>query len=304
MISWKDYGDLYIGSLNNKRVSVISKSGSMWRASGIINGTDRDKDRLIESINTTLNEYALGAGFSMSGGQSIYPGGMRGGRINRGGFNTSLYGGGDNSMYTYDIVPLTRKLEQPESSFNDNWDKISMYPGETVRGKMVNDRSDEWITGELVSVIKSQDGTVLYLIVQDEKDNIRKNIDPTTVSTYTKLHSIENKDLYSEDDLAMQSKNANDDKLVKEGINSYSDNDILVESDNDVILSLPELRKKYKMAHITMKMKKPGLYFVKVDIRTQGDKIEPLGKLKGLVRKEEGIKFLNKILSKKYDGYY
>ena len=72
------------------------------------------------------------------------------------------------------------------------------------------------------------------------------------------------------------------------------------------ILTLDELKRKYPDAIFTMNKNKnfKDKYFVKLEIKTQGDKIEYIGALKGPVSEEEGLKFLNNIVNKNYDKYY
>lgn len=71
-------------------------------------------------------------------------------------------------------------------------------------------------------------------------------------------------------------------------------------------LSLPELKKKYPNAKLTLKKlyKFNDGYFARLDIITQGGKSEYLGALKGPVSMKNALAFFNSTLSKEYDKYY
>lgn len=68
-------------------------------------------------------------------------------------------------------------------------------------------------------------------------------------------------------------------------------------------LSLEELKKKYPEMIFTFDKKDRG-YFARVDIRTQGGKVEYLGAIKGQVPYKDGLKFLNNQARNNYDKYY
>lgn len=71
----------------------------------------------------------------------------------------------------------------------------------------------------------------------------------------------------------------------------------------DEILSLEDLRKKYKNIIFTMSKEKKG-YIVRADIKKQSEKTEYLGALKGYVSEKQGLEFLNRIAKTNYDKYY
>lgn len=105
---------------------------------------------------------------------------------------------------------------------------------------------------------------------------------------------------YEEDDIVNFLMDSYDEVRVlsSEEFNKYEDDMIFYN------LTIEELKSKYPNALITMEEKKPGLYYVRADVKTQGGNVEYLGAIKGLVTKDEGLKFLNNIIKKKYDGYY
>jgi len=225
-INWVEIKEnkAYRGMIDNDPVYFLYENNGTWCLDGIYSNKDISKSKLIECAQEKLNEYGLGNSFSMSGGgQRTYPGG-RFGQINRGGFHNSMYGGSDNSMYTYDIIPLNSILQQKINT-NEDPDEVMIYPGETVQGKELNKRSEEWIIGTLVSINKSELGTNNFFVVQDEKDNIRKKLDPTTVSVYTKLHNSEKRgmmDVVNFEDADEFSKL----KVVKEGLETYVEDNL------------------------------------------------------------------------------
>jgi hypothetical protein len=49
---------------------------------------------------------------------------------------------------------------------------------------------------------------------------------------------------------------------------------------------------------------KPGGYFVRVDIKTQGGELKYIGSLRGTVSKEKALEFLNSTIDDNYDKYY
>lgn len=215
----------YRGLINGSPVFFLYESEGIWNLEGICSNKDINKQKLINYASKKINEYGLGNSFSMSGGgQRIYPGG-RFGQVNRGGFHNSMYGGSDNSMYTYDIIPLNSFLQQKATS-NDDPDAVQIYPGETVQGKELNKREEDWIIGTLISINKSAMGTDNYFVVLDNKDNIVKKLDPTTTSVYTKLHNSEIRgmmDVIDVEDTDTSSKLL----VVKEGLENYLSDDII-----------------------------------------------------------------------------
>jgi len=191
-ITWIELAEnkSYRGVVNDTPLFLLYEISGVWNLEGVHSDKDINRNKMFDLAQTKLNEYGLGNSFSMSGGgQRIYPGG-RFGQVNRGGFHNSMYGGSDNSMYTYDIIPLNSVLQQKTNS-NENPDAVQIYPGETVQGKELNKRSNDWIVGTLVSIKKSDIGTDNYFMVLDNKDSILKKLDPTTTSVYTKLHNSE-----------------------------------------------------------------------------------------------------------------
>jgi hypothetical protein len=78
---------------------------------------------------------------------------------------------------------------------------------------------------------------------------------------------------------------------------------MLKEQSHKELLSLSELRKKYPEAVLTMDTK-PGGYFVRVDIKTQGGELKYIGSLRGTVSKEKALEFLNSTIDDNYDKYY
>jgi hypothetical protein len=217
-------GKSYRGIVNNSPVFFLYESNGIWNLEGIYSNKDINKDKLMKCAKTKINEYGLGNSFSMSGGgQRIYPGG-RFGQVNRGGFHNSMYGGQDNSMYTYDIIPLNSILQQKPTS-NDDPDAVQIYAGETVQGKELNKREDKLITGTLISINKSAMGTDNYFVVLDNDDNILKKLDPTTTSVYTRLHNSEYRAML--DVVDFDNADANSKLLsVKEGVENYLSKDI------------------------------------------------------------------------------
>jgi hypothetical protein len=191
-INWieKNSG-VFNGEVNGAVEFVLYENGGVWNLVGLMSNKSIDMNEMIDYAERSLNEYALGAAFSIGGGgQSIYPRG-RFGMVNRGGFNTSIYGGSNNSMYTYDIVPLNRSLEQRVSTFDDAQDAVQIYPGETVQGKELNRRDGKWIIGSLQKKVSGENGTLLYFEVLDRESSTIKRLDPTSVSVFTKLHNSE-----------------------------------------------------------------------------------------------------------------
>ena len=214
----------YRGVIDGSPVFFLYESDGIWNLEGIHSDKDISRNKMFDRAQAKLNEYGLGNSFSMSGGgQRIYPGG-RFGQVNRGGFHNSMYGGSDNSMYTYDIIPLNSILQQKLTT-NDDPDEVQIYPGETVQGKELNVRSKDWIIGTLLSKNKSSMGTDNYFLVLDSKDNITKKVDPTTVSVYTKLH---NSEMRAQMDIADFAETDANSKLlvVKEGLENYISKDI------------------------------------------------------------------------------
>ena len=69
-------------------------------------------------------------------------------------------------------------------------------------------------------------------------------------------------------------------------------------------INFEELQKKYPNAVITCDEKKPGRFFVRVDIKTQGGETEYVGALKGLVTKDQAVEFITNTLTNNYDKYY
>ena len=214
----------YRGVVDNTPIYFLYENNNTWNLEGICSNKDINKNKLIEYAESKLNEYGLGNSFSMSGGgQRIYPGG-RFGQVNRGGFHNSMYGGSDNSMYTYDIKPLNSILQQ-KPTFNEDPNAIQIYVGETVQGKELNKREEKWITGTLISINKSAIGTDNYFVVLDNDDNILKKLDPTTTSVYTKLHNSERRGMM--DVVNFEDNDANSKLLVvKEGVENYLSKDI------------------------------------------------------------------------------
>lgn len=214
MINWTEKGrGVFRGEVNGKLAYVLYEISGAWHLDGLVSNSSLSLKEILSYAESAVNEYASGVGFSVKGGgQSIYTN-NRFRAINRGGFNTSMYGGSNNSMYTYDIVPLNRTLQQPASEFNERPDEVKIYPGETVMGKVMNDRSGKLITGVMTKRIANSDGNVIYYEVLDRETGTTKKIDPTSVAVYNKLHNSEINSSIGLDDTM---------RVVSENLKQYS----------------------------------------------------------------------------------
>jgi hypothetical protein len=217
---------VFNGEVDGAVQFVLHESDGVWNLDGLASNKSIVLKEMLDYAQSSLNEYALGAAFSIGGGgQSIYPRG-RFGMVNRGGFNTSIYGGSNNSMYTYDIVPLNRSLEQRVSSFDENPDAVQIYPGETVQGKELNRRGEKWIIGSLQKKVMGENGTILYFEVLDRESSTIKRLDPTSVSVFTKLHNSEKRtamDVSALDEV--------EPKKISESLHDYVGNTDIIEED-------------------------------------------------------------------------
>jgi hypothetical protein len=113
-----------------------------------------------------LNEY----GFGFSSQPKYYQRGMGGG------FGGSSDSGGPNTMYTYSIVPLNKKLE-PKPSENEFSETINV--GDIIKGKEIN-KGKEYI-GSVLKLVKSPyNNTLMYYLILDKKNKVKVKIDPST----------------------------------------------------------------------------------------------------------------------------
>lgn len=217
----------YRGYLNGEAVCLLYECAGSWQLEGICSNRDNTKESLMTYAEEKINEYGLGGSFSMGGGgQTIYPSG-RFGQPNKGGFNASLYGGTNNSMYTYDIVPLNRSLQQKASELNDSEDEVPIYPGETIQGKELNKRSKTWVVGVLTKIERSEANTINAYVVQDIKTQELKRLDPTTVSVFTKLHNSQKRNVLATEyfDETEPAKTTNESLIVNEELERYIEDD-------------------------------------------------------------------------------
>lgn len=132
-----------------------------------------------KTVQDTLNEYAYGAGFSMSSG-GHFSGGMSG--TTRGGFGGAWNMGGPNMMYTYEIKPLNHTLEQkPVIDIDPNVEQI--YVGSKIRGTVVRSNATpekKKIVGIVHKIVQTDNGSIKYYIVQDQATQEHVKIDPLT----------------------------------------------------------------------------------------------------------------------------
>lgn len=216
----------YRGMLGDHPLFLLYENKGVWNLDGIFTDKSIHKNSMFDRAQQAVNEYGMGSSFSMGGGgQRIYPG-TRFGQVNRGGYNNSMYGGNDNSMYTYSIIPLNSLLQQRSIS-NENPDEVIIYPGETVKGKELNKKDKKWIVGTLLSIKKSINGTTNYFLVLDNTDKIVKKVDPTSSFVFTKLHNSElRKDIDSFDLDLEKDSTGTELPAVKENIEIYLDKSI------------------------------------------------------------------------------
>jgi len=137
-------------------------------------------------VKETLYEYG-GAGFAYGGGSSIFPS-NRGGQSNRGGFGGAANLGGPNMMYTYEIKPLNKTL-QPEIYGEEGIENIHI--GSDISGYEMNKKDGKLHVGTVMSVVKSDNGSLNYYIILDPNTSIKMKIDPTTALLISKLDGVD-----------------------------------------------------------------------------------------------------------------
>jgi len=131
---------------------------------------------MVKLVKETLYE-TVGAGFSQSSGF-------------RGGFGGSLHGGfgggsnlgGANTMYTYEIKPLTHTLEQPTQSLQDSTEEIKI--GSRIIGHIIPSNAypnNKKITGIITNIIYASNNALKYYIVQDEASQKQTRVSPIGV---------------------------------------------------------------------------------------------------------------------------
>ena len=141
------------------------------------------KAKLVKDL---LKEYG-GAGFSYGGGSSLFPS-NRGGQSNRGGFGGASNLGGPNMMYTYEIKPLNKTLE-PEVFTGDGNEII--HTGLDISGQELNKRDNKLHVGNVLKIVKSENGTLKYYLIFNPKTATPMKIDPTTAMLISKLDGVD-----------------------------------------------------------------------------------------------------------------
>lgn len=119
-----------------------------------------------------------GAGFSFTGGAVKGMGGT-----SRGGFGGANNLGGPNMMYTYEIKPLNHTLEQKPSDVGDQVPKVQI--GSKVSGVPFRSNatpSPKRISGIIKKIVKTEDNSIKYYIIQNELTQNFVKIDPLTTS--------------------------------------------------------------------------------------------------------------------------
>lgn len=125
---------------------------------------------------------AYGAGFSLSGG---FRGGSGG--TARGGFGGGSNLGGPNMMYTYEIKPLNHTLEPKrvdEVPFVQNIQIGSKIKGQQILSN-ININKNRSIIGIVRQIVKTDNNSLKYYIVQDEATQEIVKIDPLTSKLIT-----------------------------------------------------------------------------------------------------------------------
>lgn len=97
-------------------------------------------------------------------------------------------------------------------------------------------------------------------------------------------------------------------KYRDELLNDMGYNTMTLDKNKDIdklkeSINIDDLRNKYPNMIFTFDKNDKG-YFVRADIKTQGNKKEYLGALKGPVTKEVGLKWLKNMAESEYDKYY
>ena len=160
-----------VSQVINKHVLMVdSEDGREIRVVELLDGGWMERD---ETRALTVHEWG-GAGFSY--GSSIFPV-NRGGQMNRGGFGGANNLGGPNMMYTYEIKPLNRLL-QPKPNEVDDFERI--HDGHVIEGEELNKKNGKILVGTVLQTVYADDGSIKYYVIIDEKDSIKKKIDPTT----------------------------------------------------------------------------------------------------------------------------
>ena len=148
-----------------------------------------------------INEWG-GAGFSMS--SSIFPM-NRGGQVNRGGFGGAFNAGGPNMMYTYEIKPLNRILQQKPSKVKG---QETIKLGDRIYGKRVNDKDGKTRHGVIIKIGASPTGALKFYVILDDKTNTVMKIDPTTATLVTGEYAIDPRNtMFTKDYFDMKRRN-------------------------------------------------------------------------------------------------
>lgn len=121
-----------------------------------------------------------GAGFSQTGG---FRGGLGG--TSRGGFGGGSNLGGPNMMYTYEIKPLNHSLEPKRAQEAPAIQTIQI--GSKIQGRKIlsniNLDGKKSITGIVKKIVKTDNNSLKYYLVQDEATQEIVKIDPLTATT-------------------------------------------------------------------------------------------------------------------------
>ena len=120
-----------------------------------------------------------GAGFSLTGGFRGGSGGVR-----RGGFGGGSNLGGPNMMYTYEIKPLNHSLEPKRAQEAPAVQTIDV--GSKIRGRQIlsniNLDGKKPIIGIVRKIVKTDNNSLKYYLVQDEATQEMVKVDPLTCS--------------------------------------------------------------------------------------------------------------------------
>lgn len=119
-----------------------------------------------------------GAGFSFTGGAVKGMGGT-----SRGGFGGANNLGGPNMMYTYEVKPLNHTLEQKPSDVGDQVSKVQI--GSKVSGLPFRSNANptpKRISGIIQKIVKTENNSLKYYIIQDELTQNFVKIDPLSTS--------------------------------------------------------------------------------------------------------------------------
>lgn len=158
---------------------------------GFFVNTKKELNDLISNYILSIDMYNLlkhkqpktiregyGAGFSFSGGSVKGMGGT-----SRGGFGGANNLGGPNMMYTYEIKPLNHALEQKPSDVADQVPQIQV--GSNVSGIPFRSNANptpKRIKGIIKKIVKTDDNSLKYYIIQSELSQNLVKIDPLTTT--------------------------------------------------------------------------------------------------------------------------